>query len=82
MASTHLFTCLCGTQKKTSNHWILALRTPTGIKFLPWDWNLAAGDNVTILCGEGCAAALLSRSLGDWKHASMRQAPTRASAVA
>jgi hypothetical protein len=70
MAATPTFTCLCGTQRKSSNHWILALRTPGSIKFIPWDWNLALSDNVIILCGEGCAAALLSRSLGDWKHAS------------
>ena len=69
MASTAIFTCLCGTQKKTSNHWILATRTPDTIKFVPWDWNLAFHDNVIVLCGEGCAAALLSRSLGDWKQA-------------
>lgn len=69
MAATATFTCLCGTQRKTSNHWILALRSPASIKFIPWDWNLAMSDNVIILCGEGCAAALLSRSLGDWKQA-------------
>lgn len=71
MASTAIFTCVCGIQKKTSNHWILATRSSNGIKFVPWDWNLAMNDNVIILCGEGCAAALLSRSLGEWKHTSV-----------
>ena len=67
MAMTTLFTCLCGVQKKTSNHWVLAKRTSRGITFMPWDTNLAMSNDIVILCGEGCAAALLSRSLGDWK---------------
>ena len=67
MASTAIFTCICGTQKKSSNHWILATLSSNSIKFTPWDWDLALADNVVVLCGEGCAAALLSRSLGLWK---------------
>ena len=67
MAATHLFTCVCGVQKKTSNHWILATVTPGSVRFVPWDTSLAMRDDVIVLCGEGCAAALLSRSLGDWK---------------
>ena len=67
MASTTLYTCVCGTQKKTSNHWVLAKVTPFGIGFMPWDSNLAQKDDIIVLCGEGCAAALLSRSLGEWK---------------
>ena len=67
MAATHIFTCTCGIQKKTSNHWILATLTPGSIKFVPWDTHLALRDDVVVLCGERCAAALLSRSLGDWK---------------
>ena len=68
MAATATFTCTCGVEKKSTNHWILALRTPDNIKFVPWDWSLALADNVIILCGERCAAALLSRSLGSWKE--------------
>ena len=74
MASTATFTCLCGVQKKTSNHWILATRSGDTIRFSPWDWNLALCDNVVILYGERCAAALLSRSLGEWKHESLARA--------
>lgn len=70
MAATASFTCLCGIQKKVSNHWVLAMVTPHGIKFLPWDWTLALNDDVIVLCGEGCATALLSRCLGEWKHPS------------
>ncbi|HEU4634853.1 MAG TPA: hypothetical protein VFS41_01645 [Edaphobacter sp.] len=69
MAVTPVYTCLCGVQKKTTNHWVLASVTPTGITFLPWDWKLAQNDDIVVLCGEGCAAALLSRCLGDWKDA-------------
>lgn len=72
MAATATFTCVCGVQKKTSNHWILATRTEDTLRFTPWDRNLALEDHVVILCGEHCAAALLSRSLGDWKEESLR----------
>jgi hypothetical protein len=69
MAATSLFTCLCGVQKKTSNHWVLAKVASRNITFMPWDSQLAHRDDIIVLCGEGCAAALLSRSLGDWKQA-------------
>ena len=69
MAATPTFTCTCGVQKKTSNHWILAICTSHDVRFMPWDWNLALDENVIVLCGERCAAGLLSRSMGDWKAA-------------
>lgn len=68
MAATIVFTCVCGVQKKTANHWILAKVTSDSIQFLPWNWDLALSDDIIILCGESCASALLSRSLGEWKH--------------
>ena len=69
MAATTLFTCVCGRQKQTSNHWVLARITASGsITFMPWDWNLAMNSDIIVLCGEGCASALLSRSLGEWKR--------------
>jgi len=68
MAATHIFTCVCGIQKKTSNHWILATCAPGDVRFFPWDTKKAMRDDVIVLCGEGCAAALLSRSLGEWKE--------------
>lgn len=75
MAATPLFTCTCGVQKKTSNHWILALTSSHDVKFVPWDSKLALEDNVIVLCGERCAAALLSRCLGEWKAAEYAAAP-------
>lgn len=68
MAATSLFTCTCGVQKKTSNHWVLARLTPRGISFMPWDTDLAFDTDIIVLCGEGCASALLSRCMGEWKH--------------
>jgi hypothetical protein len=68
MAATTLFTCLCGRQKQTSNHWVLARITSNGITFMPWDWDLAMSSDIIVLCGEGCASALFSRSLGEWKR--------------
>ena len=76
MAATSLFTCTCGIQKKTSNHWVLAKVLPGGITFMPWDKNLAFDDEIIVLCGEGCASALFSRSLGEWKR------PVQSAAVA
>jgi hypothetical protein len=76
MAATSLFTCTCGIQKKTSNHWVLAKVMPGGITFMPWDINLAFDDEIIVLCGEGCAAALLSRYMGDWKRPSVHTVVT------
>jgi hypothetical protein len=67
MAAISVYTCVCGVQKKTSNHWVLAKVTSYGVTFMPWDAELARSRDITILCGEGCAASMLSRSLGDWK---------------
>jgi hypothetical protein len=75
MAATPLFTCVCGVQKKTSNHWILATYTPGNLRFSPWDSSMAMRDDVIVLCGEGCAAALLSRSLGEWKQPTFSDGP-------
>ena len=82
MAATPLFTCTCGVQKKTSNHWILAITSAHDVKFMPWDANLALKDNVIVLCGERCAAALLSRCLGDWKASEYTDTPVSASVAA
>lgn len=68
MAATTLFTCQCGVQKKTSNHWVLAKVNARGVTFLPWDHDLALRRDIVVLCGEGCASGLLSRSLGEWKR--------------
>lgn len=68
MAATTLFTCLCGVQKKTSNHWVLARVDQNRISFSPWDDKLALDPETVVLCGEGCAAAMLSRSFSDWKQ--------------
>jgi hypothetical protein len=73
MAASTLFTCICGIQKKTSNHWVMAKATRTGVVFMPWDWNLAFNEDVIILCGEGCSVSLLSRHMGDWKQNAVRQ---------
>ncbi|HTV08832.1 MAG TPA: hypothetical protein VMD97_07300 [Candidatus Aquilonibacter sp.] len=75
MAATPLFTCTCGIQKKTSNHWILAVTSEHDVKFMPWDSKLAMKDDVIVLCGERCAAALLSRCLGDWKASEYATTP-------
>ena len=82
MAATPLFTCTCGVQKKTSNHWILAITSAHDVKFMPWDANLALEDKVIVLCGERCAAALLSRCLGDWKASEYTATPVSAAVAA
>ena len=82
MASTSIFTCVCGVQKKTSNHWVLAKVTPAGIVFMPWSWSLAVSEDIIVLCGEGCAVNLLSRSLGEWKAAALSTNPVTSQLVA
>lgn len=52
------------------------------IRFAPWDWNLALSDNVIVLCGERCAAGLLSRSLGEWKQDALRRDAEKSLAAA
>jgi hypothetical protein len=37
---------------------------------------LAMEDNVIVLCGERCAAGLLSRCLGEWKASEYAATPT------
>jgi len=74
MAAQTVFKCVCGVQKKTSNHWVLAKVTRNGVVFMPWDWNLALNEDIIILCGEGCSVALLSRHLGDWKQSAISKA--------
>ena len=81
MAATSRFTCMCGIEKKTSNHWILATRTAATIRFRPWDATLALEEDVIILCGERCAAALLSRSLGEWKQTSLARSAVLSAAA-
>ena len=68
MAATTLFTCVCGTQKKTTNHWVLARVTAGGVTFMPWDFDLAMSRDIVVLCGEGCATALLSRAMTWTSH--------------
>ncbi|MCL2659664.1 MAG: hypothetical protein FWD64_03990 [Acidobacteriaceae bacterium] len=71
MAVIPLYSCLCGTHKKVSNHWVLARITESDIRFFPWDTELAQKDDIIVLCGEACASALLSRVLGEWKQRSV-----------
>jgi len=54
----------------------LAKVTSRGITFMPWDSDLAMNRDIVILCGEGCAASLLSRSLGDWKRPALATSAT------
>ena len=82
MAVTPLFTCVCGIQKKMSNHWVLAEVGDREIRFMPWDDRLALRDDIVVLCGEGCAAALLSREMGEWKSAPQSEGPKKVLAVA
>jgi hypothetical protein len=77
MAVVHTFTCLCGAEKKSTNHWILAEVKSDGISFLPWDWSLAKRNDIIVLCGERCAINLLSRSLGEWKNLPAQIPPMR-----
>lgn len=51
MAVTPLFTYVCGIQKKTTNHWVLAEVKGSDIRFMPWDSNLALREDIIVLGG-------------------------------
>lgn len=79
MAAFTMFTCVCGVQKKTSNHWVLAKITEDGVTFMPWDWELALRPEIIVLCGERCSVKLLSQHLGEWKQSAVDAANQRPS---
>lgn len=63
----------CGVQKQESNHWVVGFIWPPGsapISFLPWPDAGPQGNspNVIHLCGEGCAAKVLSKQIAKWKE--------------
>lgn len=51
----------CGKQKETSNHWWIAIISNSKIAFFPWITGFAVDSKATHLCGEGCAAKLMSQ---------------------
>jgi hypothetical protein len=56
----------CGVQKKESNHWVLAfVSTVGGLNF--WPWSDISDSRAIHLCGEGCAAKVLSKQIASWK---------------
>lgn len=60
----------CGVQKQESNHWVLAFSLSgigVHVVFQPWDDKDADEDGVLTLCGEGCAAKVLSKEISKWK---------------
>jgi hypothetical protein len=69
------FTCdVCGKQKGETNHWLLLLPpvdpgydkhddAMTVFALVPWHDGLAQELNVRHLCGAGCAAVALDRTL-------------------
>jgi len=61
----------CGTQKKVTNHWILALPARTSIEFSQWDVVEARRVDAIHLCGEACAAKELSEFLGRLKDSGL-----------
>lgn len=61
MSHQPAFHCdVCGKKKEASNHWWIAFQV-TGFGIWPWDSDLARHENATHLCGEGCAAKLMSK---------------------
>ena len=76
MAITENITCdVCGTQKGEANHWMLWRAGEIvpgvdgkvgGVQFAPWHPELY--HLYRHLCGESCAARLLSRSIEDWQQ--------------
>lgn len=59
----------CGAVKKESNHWLVfRLHEPPMMIFHPWDAR-ECDDRYSIhICGEACAAKLVSRQIAKWKE--------------
>ena len=58
----------CGTEKKESNHWIVARMTNVGVEFHTWAWAVREGqleedEKLRHLCGRKCAHLLLNEFL-------------------
>jgi hypothetical protein len=62
------YTCdECGVQKQQSNHWLIGL-AKQWMEFWPWDEVMASRPEYLHLCGEGCAAKVLSKQIASWKE--------------
>lgn len=61
----------CGVQKKESNHWVIAFVSTDRANFYPWAEG--AHPDVLHLCGEGCAAKVLSKQVASWKLQQARE---------
>ena len=58
----------CGVHKKESNHWVLAEIDGISMRMTPWDEFIATAPHPPLhLCGEGCAAKVLSKQIASWK---------------
>lgn len=71
MSKSLLYVCdSCGTPRTPSNHWLMANIKYTRIEVMPWEEGTAATDETILhLCGEGCAAKILSRQVSTWRAA-------------
>lgn len=52
----------CGVQKQESNHWVICLHR-NWLEFWPWSEEMAIKSGFLHLCGEGCAAKVLSKQI-------------------
>jgi hypothetical protein len=57
---------LCPAVKQQSNHWLLALVYGAAVHFYPWDADVPDRDELKHICGQGCAAKLLSQTIEAW----------------
>jgi hypothetical protein len=71
MAEVKSYKCdECGVQKMESNHWVVALPSPTparDVYFKAWDEKVIYFKAAIHLCGEGCATKVLSRQIQAWR---------------
>jgi hypothetical protein len=51
---------VCGKHKEVSNHWWVVFQV-SGLELWPWREDLAQHSEAKHLCGEGCAAKLMSK---------------------
>jgi len=64
MAYQPKFTCdECGAERGPSNHWFIATRWIRSLEIVPWETEIAIGEQCRHLCGQGCVMKFVNRWL-------------------
>jgi len=70
MSVQKVYTCsVCGVERKTANHWFVAIMQKAGYDLRTWDWAQQEGkleDEKTLhLCGQVCVNRLFDKFMNE-----------------